>query len=94
VEKAKAFFLICAGILMLTMAGQQLVQPASADSDDLRDTLVALQFDEGNHHLYVLSASGEIWKWYDEWHYIATWPGGGVPIENTNWSQLKSNYGK
>lgn len=129
-EKAKAFFLMCAGILMLSIAIDIGTDQAKADFDpEAGGPVIAFQGFE--NHGYVLLDSGECWHATDgEWQRQATYdlpiplsevafyeascfiatngdfwyqlsgewvnigsPPIGTPAENSNWSQLKSNFG-
>ena len=94
-EKAKAFFLVCAGIFLLVLSTQLGTIDALADSAGGSAHLIDFLQDIGNGKIWVLSDTGEIWELdtFNEWSYRSTWPG-GTAVENTNWSQLKGSYGK
>ena len=68
-EKAKAFFLICAGILMLSIAMDIGTEKARADFDPSAGGPVIASFSNGNT-LYALLETGECWEAFqsdNEW---------------------------
>jgi hypothetical protein len=128
-EKAKAFFLICAGVLILSVAMDIGTEQARADFDpDAGGPAVGMS---GNDILYE---NGEVWffsNYEGEWQLspeqtppiplseIAFWnttnlvatngdywvrsgntwtnhglPPFNTPAETSNWSNLKSSFGK
>jgi hypothetical protein len=93
-EKAKAFFLVCAGILFLTIALDFATSRANAVEESPAG--LAYQFQvQDNTNIYLMTDEGKFWVWNGHtWIYVTNWPGGGVPVENTDWSQLKGSYGK
>ena len=126
--RAKAFFLICAGILMLSIAMDIGTEQARADFDPNGPGIIGIS------SAYVLTEHGEVWRWDDHngiwvaepdlnppmpinsielwdadailtsseefWFYrVGTWqncgsPPEATPTESSNWSQLKSSFGK
>ena len=132
-EKAKAFFLICAGLFMLTMSVRNGNESALADVnptgvihghfifDDYQWPYVLMESGEvyryidGDWHVLedyavpvpveqitmwtpwsFVSVSGDVWlkgSDDDEWENIGT-PDEPVPAPSSDWSQLKSNFGK
>lgn len=132
-EKAKAFLLICAGILMLSVAVKLGTESAWADFDPEANGPMI-----GASGVFVLTDTGEVWavktydiddpvpiwerqvdadppiplqdiqfwsvngivtnqgdfryRWGDTWYEMGTPP--GTAIITTDWSQLKTKYGK
>lgn len=92
-KAAKAFFLVCAGILMLAVAAELLTPAAVAGEGESgrSETIVSLScpnYDQG----YAMSSTGRFWKYIDnEWHERSA-----VPLEtatqSTSWSQLKEHF--
>lgn len=136
-KQAKVFLLICAGVLMLTMALKVGTEPAWADIDpgtpgpvlaigggyvllDNGEVWVVMDYWDGNPFFWermepldppisvsqikfydgqhILSTSGEYWvfdhtDWPNgDWVNLGTPP--GAPTQGTNWSQLKTQFGR
>ena len=94
-EKAKAFFLICAGILMLAAAANMTIDSAQANERELGNIITVMPYTDSP---MLMTDNGEVWYYsqgMNEWrfHEANPWPG-GVPVERTDWSQLKGSYGK
>lgn len=127
-EKAKAFFLICAGVLMLAVAMDIGTEKARADFDpDAGGPVVgfdrhgAVLLDNGEcwaaslegwvrmqdndppiplsdlafwSPINLLATNGDWWYWNSgDWVNLGT-PPESTPARSSNWSQLKSNFGK
>jgi len=97
-EKAKAFFLICAGVLMLALAFHFGTDTAVAEYGDRTGQPIDFQlYGQGDYDdIVVLTDTGEMWFWHsgDTWAYITTFPDDPVPTKRSDWSQLKGNYGR
>jgi len=93
-KQAKVFFLICAGVLMLAIAANLSTLRAYADSGDRTVALVDLETNNQGSY-YFLTDTGELWIYRspEGWWQEAVWPG-DVPVERTNWSQVKSRFGR
>jgi len=94
-EKAKAFFLICAGIFLLTVAVNISTLQAYAEGGERTGTIIDMESNNQGSY-YFVTDTGELWIYRspEGWWQEAEWPGGGVPVENSSWSQLKSNFGQ
>lgn len=127
-EKAKAFFLICAGILMLAVAMDIGTEQAKADFDpEAGGPIIAFDsssvlLDNGEswainnsewirdsdhdppipiskiafwQHGNLIATNGDYWHWHMSgfWENLGA-PPEGTPTESSNWSQLKSSFGK
>ena len=90
-EKAKAFMFTAVGILALVVAfwlGGQSVQTAKAAEDR---NVVGIGGSSS-----VLLDNGEIWYWdatNEIWRHFCTWEG-PVSARESDWSQIKSSFGK
>ena len=98
-EKAKAFFLVCAGILMIAVAAELTVGTAEADEELIRGIVGMSAFHDTHNNkdlVFILTEAGELWRWNSStgnWTEQPSWPG-GVATQNSDWSQLKSSFGK
>ena len=95
-EKAKTFFFVCAGILMLAAATNLSVGNAQANEREEEYRAVCIIDDPTmtNSSLVVLFSNGDIYGGYG-----THWTLWGNPIDetvaqSTDWSQLKTNFGK
>ena len=97
-KPAKAFFLVCAGILMLAVAVNLTTGTAvAADGDgDRTEQIAGIAYSSSGGSVWVVTDTGRLWQYYigdQVW-----WEWEAVPFstvaQSTSLSQLKTNYGK
>jgi hypothetical protein len=95
-ERAKAFFLICAGILMLAVAFDLWVGDAQADETGSRGEVVSVF--NWSYNWWAITNVGDVYFGESltagNWEWKCNILEGGVATENTDWSKLKTNFGK
>lgn len=51
--------------------------------------------EDAREYVWIMTDTGELWRWRDDldWQLRGTWPG-EAGAQSSNWSQLKSSFGK